>query len=88
MVGLSNVDNTSDANKPVSTATQAALDLKAGVTALALVSDRVTNVEDMTPVILVWNGTSYVESSTARVYVGPSDPGVVPDGSVWIDTDA
>ena len=29
MVGLDNVDNTSDANKPVSTATQTALDLKA-----------------------------------------------------------
>lgn len=29
MVGLGNVDNTSDANKPVSTATQSALDLKA-----------------------------------------------------------
>jgi hypothetical protein len=29
MVGLGNVDNTTDANKPVSTATQAALDLKA-----------------------------------------------------------
>ena len=29
MVGLGNVDDTSDANKPVSTATQAALDLKA-----------------------------------------------------------
>lgn len=28
-VGLANVDNTSDANKPISTATQAALDLKA-----------------------------------------------------------
>ncbi len=28
-VGLGNVDNTSDANKPVSTAQQAALDLKA-----------------------------------------------------------
>lgn len=28
-VGLGNVDNTSDANKPVSTATQAALDTKA-----------------------------------------------------------
>ena len=31
MVGLSNVDNTSDANKPVSTATQTALDLKANI---------------------------------------------------------
>ena len=28
MVGLSNVDNTSDLNKPVSTATQSALDLR------------------------------------------------------------
>ena len=31
MVGLSNVDNTADADKPVSTATQAALDLKANL---------------------------------------------------------
>ena len=31
MVGLGNVDNTSDANKPVSTATQTALDLKANL---------------------------------------------------------
>ena len=34
-VGLGNVDNTSDANKPISTATQAALDLKADASALA-----------------------------------------------------
>ena len=31
MVGLSNVDNTSDALKPVSTAQQTALDLKANI---------------------------------------------------------
>ena len=31
-VGLGNVDNTSDANKPISTATQTALDLKADIT--------------------------------------------------------
>ena len=31
MVGLSNVDNTSDVNKPVSTATQTALDFKANI---------------------------------------------------------
>ena len=37
-VGLGNVDNTSDANKPVSTATQAALDLKANTSALATVA--------------------------------------------------
>jgi hypothetical protein len=33
-VGLGNVDNTSDADKPVSTAQQAALDLKASLSAL------------------------------------------------------
>lgn len=35
-VGLSNVDNTSDANKPVSTATQAALDGKAALATASL----------------------------------------------------
>lgn len=34
MVGLSNVDNTSDANKPISTATQTALNLKANDSAV------------------------------------------------------
>jgi hypothetical protein len=36
MVGLSSVDNTSDLAKPISTATQAALDLKVSTTTLAL----------------------------------------------------
>ena len=36
MVGLGNVDNTTDLLKPISTATQAALDLKATITALNL----------------------------------------------------
>ncbi|MFM2441878.1 MAG: hypothetical protein RL449_519 [Bacteroidota bacterium] len=36
MVGLANVNNTTDANKPISLATQTALDLKASNTALAL----------------------------------------------------
>jgi hypothetical protein len=35
-IGLSNVDNTSDANKPVSTATQTALNLKANLASPAL----------------------------------------------------
>lgn len=35
-VGLGNVDNTSDANKPISTATQTALDLKANLASPAL----------------------------------------------------
>jgi hypothetical protein len=36
MVGLGNVDNTTDALKPISTATQTALDLKASITAVNL----------------------------------------------------
>jgi hypothetical protein len=36
MVGLTNVDNTTDALKPISSATQTALDLKASITALNL----------------------------------------------------
>lgn len=45
-VGLGNVDNTSDENKPVSTATQTALNLKADLTAIA---DFITkSVNDLT----------------------------------------
>ena len=36
MVGLNNVDNTTDLSKPISSATQSALDLKASITALNL----------------------------------------------------
>jgi len=87
-VGLGNVDNTSDLNKPISTATQTALDAKAATSTVTAISNRVTAVEDMTPVVMLWNGSAYVEASTARIYVGPNDPGTVPDGSIWIDTDA
>ena len=38
-VGLSNVDNTSDVNKPISTATQSALDLKQNITDNTLLTD-------------------------------------------------
>jgi hypothetical protein len=40
-VGLGNVDNTSDANKPVSTATQSALDLKANTSTVTALGGRV-----------------------------------------------
>lgn len=43
-VGLSNVDNTSDANKPVSTATQTALNLKQDL--LAFTPENVTNKQN------------------------------------------
>lgn len=58
----------------------------AATTALTAVSDRVTAVEGMTPVVRSWNGSAYVEDADALIYVGPGDPGAAPDGSVWIDT--
>lgn len=45
-VGLANVDNTSDANKPISTATQAALDLKATTSSLTKASVGLGNVDN------------------------------------------
>ena len=47
-VGLSNVDNTSDANKPISTATQAALDTKATTTALDAHTNSTSNPHSVT----------------------------------------
>jgi hypothetical protein len=43
-VGLANVDNTSDANKPVSTATQTALDLKLASATAATTYETIANV--------------------------------------------
>ena len=42
-VGLGNVDNTSDANKPISTATQTALDLKANASAITELAQDAVN---------------------------------------------
>ena len=47
-VGLSNVDNTSDANKPVSTATQTALDLKANASDLTSHTGNTNNPHGVT----------------------------------------
>ena len=63
-VGLENVDNTSDANKPVSTATQSALDLKANLagptlTGTTTTSDLVVNGD------FTVNGTNFSASATS-----------------------
>ena len=47
-VGLGNVDNTSDLNKPISTATQAALNLKANITSLNKEGVGLGNVDNTT----------------------------------------
>jgi hypothetical protein len=48
MVGLGNVDNTADINKPVSTATQTALDLKANATDVTTALALKANTADVT----------------------------------------
>lgn len=35
---------------------------------------------------MVWNGSAYVAGANAVHYVGPVDPGAVPNGSIWTDT--
>lgn len=86
-VTLANVDNTSDANKPVSTATQTALDLKANISSLATVATTgvyndltgkpliPTNLDSLTDVVIISaaNGDSLIyNSSTSTWENGPA----------------
>lgn len=48
-IGLSNVDNTSDLNKPISTATQNALNQKATISSVQSLADRVEDIENIMP---------------------------------------
>jgi trimeric autotransporter adhesin len=75
-VGLANVDNTSDANKPVSTATQTALNLKANTAALATVATS-GSYTDLT-------NTPTIPTITVAASA-PSSPSV---GDIWVDTSA
>lgn len=61
MVGLGNVDNTSDLSKPISTATQTALDLKADKTAINLIIGSYNSGASLTSVT--------VERKLASIYV-------------------
>lgn len=71
-VGLGNADNTSDANKPVSTATQTALDLKAPLASPALTGTPTaptqSQADDSTKVAT----TAYVRAAIAAVLNGVS----------------
>ncbi len=70
-VGLGNADNTTDANKPVSTATQTALDLKADETDLDALSDTVT-----TQGTTLSSTVSTVATHTTQIAY--TNPGVAP----------
>lgn len=73
MVGLGNVDNTTDAGKPVSTATQTALDLKAnlaGPTFTGTVAAPTASVGDNSTKVAT---TAYVQGENIIQYVPLSD---------------
>lgn len=65
MVGLDKVDNTSDAEKPISTATQAALDLKANAADVnAALADK-ANESDVAAALALKAGVQYVDDGLA-----------------------
>jgi len=67
MVGLGNVDNTSDANKPVSTATQTALDAKASLAGATFTGNVEVDGNLVVDGNLTVNGTTFNASSTSIV---------------------
>ena len=68
MVGLANVDNTSDLNKPISTATQTALDLKANATDVNTALALKVNITDVnTALALKANATDVTAALDLKV---------------------
>jgi hypothetical protein len=92
MVGLANVDNTTDANKPVSTATQTALNLKANLasptltgTPLAPTATTGTNTTQIATTAFVKTAIdTSVQPGAVYQTTAPSSPAV---GQIWIDSD-
>lgn len=73
-VGLSSVDNTSDASKPISTATQAALDLKANLSALgtAAAKNVAASGNAATGEVVKGDDTRLTDSRTPTTHTHPS----------------
>jgi hypothetical protein len=80
MIGLENVDNTNDANKPISTAQQSALDLKANIN-----NSNFTGVSTVNDLIVSLNANVIGNISTSNInlsghiYIN----GVLQTGSQW-----
>ena len=76
-VGLGNVDNTSDANKPISTATQTALDLKADITSVPTELDDLNDVQIIgTPTLgqaLVYGAGKWLPGAAGATELGDLD---------------
>lgn len=88
-VGLSNVDNTSDLNKPISTATEAALDLKANIasptfTGTITTPNLVVNNDALINGFTIGKGTGNVSSNTVFGYQAGSGTPTYSDSNVFI----
>jgi hypothetical protein len=70
MVGLANVDNTTDANKPVSTATQTALDLKVDESLFDAKGDLLVASADNTPAKLSIGTNGYLLTANSSATNG------------------
>ena len=64
-VGLANVDNTSDASKPISTATQTALDAKASLSGATFTANVEVDGNLVVDGNLTVNGTEFIASATS-----------------------
>ena len=92
MVGLANVDNTTDALKPVSTATQTALDLKAnlasptltGTPAAPTATTGTNSTQIATTAFVKTEISNSVQPGAVYQTSAPSSPAV---GQIWIDSD-
>lgn len=93
-LGLGNVDDTADLDKPISTDTQAALDAKVDIA--SLVSDLISAMTGVPQLIAYDSGASaypdlpeYTDGSRRFFFVGPvAGPATSapPNGAVWIKT--
>ena len=79
MVGLNNVDNTSDLNKPISTATQSALDLKQDI----LVSG--TSIKTINSTSLLGSGDISIDLSVKQTNIQFQNEGVALGTSGTVD---
>lgn len=87
-VGLDNVDNTSDANKPVSTATQTALNLKVDANTAITGATKTKITYDSKGLVTAGSDatTADIAESTNKLYVSDGDKGditVSGNGTIW-----
>lgn len=84
-LGLANVDNTRDVNKPISTATQTALNAKVASGSLATVASTGSYV-DLTNKPTIPTSSIIGSPSGMKLTVASSSPASPVDGDIWINS--